>query len=71
MSVFYGTNPVGSVLTNENGVRLKVVPSPSCDGCYYNDDTEDCKGGELGECCADYRTDKTSVIFVEVKGGQQ
>lgn len=67
------TRPIGEVFTDENGVRLKVVYSPGCGGCYYDNDTDyKCKGGEIkGQCSTMCRKDNLSVIFVEVKGGQQ
>lgn len=75
MSEYGLTRPIGEVFTNENGVQLKVVPAldnEDCGGCYYDYGPIDCRDCKLmGACSFFYRTDKTSVIFVEVKGGQQ
>lgn len=66
------TRPVGEVFTDEKGVQLQVVNSPGCRGCYYDNGTLDCQGGEImGLCSLFSRTDGNTVIFVEVKGGQQ
>lgn len=75
MSSFGATRPVGEVFTDENGVTLKVE---ECLGCYLG--TTKCHYLQCINCyvsdsaglCSEYmRTDKKSVIFVEVKGGQQ
>lgn len=66
------TRPIGEVFTDENGVRLKVVPGLGCDGCHYNDSAIDCPADEITGLCSHWdRKDKSAVIFVEVKGGQQ
>jgi len=63
---------VGSIF-NDRKTKLKVVASTGCDGCYYYDyyDSEKCLNGlscEIrGQCSPRVRTDKTSVIFKEVK----
>lgn len=68
---FNETRPIGEVFIDEDGVRLKVVAAPTCSGCYYAN-TPNCFICESkGNCSYDNRTDNTSVIFVEVKGGQQ
>lgn len=71
MSSIDVTRPIGEIFTDEDGVRLKVVAQPSCSGCYYAN-TPNCLICEIkGNCSYDNRIDNTSVIFVEVKGGQQ
>lgn len=71
MSRFRESRPVGEVFTDEKGVRLKVVPRSSCNGCHYDDGTIYCHPGKnVGKCSSFSRKDKTSVVFVEVKGGQ-
>ena len=59
---------IGEVF-NDGPTKLEVVASRSCIGCYY--------GGKFcgrtpilgirGECASYMRSDKTSVIFKEVK----
>ena len=59
---------VGSIF-NDRKTKLKVVASTGCDGCYY--DSEKCLNVlscEIrGQCSPRVRTDKTSIIFKEVK----
>ena len=50
-------------------IKLKVVASTGCDGCYYylGRCIDGLYSGIRGECSPRGRIDKTSVIFKEVK----
>lgn len=59
--------PVDSTFVLGNRT-LKVVESSECDECYISGDCDIfCEKLIIPECEADYREDRTNVIFVEVE----
>ena len=60
-SIFYD---VGQVLEHK-GVKLEVVESRSCHGCYYNSSEAECDNSP--DCEDNTRLDGRSVIFKEVE----
>lgn len=58
---------IGEIFNTGNS-KLQVVKSMLCVGCFYEKKSKKCIfNNESGECSESLRTDKTSVIFKEVK----
>ena len=57
---------IGEIFTY-NGKTYQVVQSNSCKGCAFNNISCNCYKPAIGSCLISKRTDKTSVIFKEIK----
>jgi hypothetical protein len=51
---------------NYRGKKLITVEQGGCDGCFFNNLTEDCCSDTRFSCSKHYRKDQKPVIFKEL-----